>query len=124
VKRNMFKKIKFARTPCYGTCPVFDVEVDQDGIVEWNGHMHVYCLGEENFTITKNKIEKLNTLIEEFGFRSFKYPEPESLTFATDHPSCFIQVEYEDGFVKEVEHYLGDIQTMVLLDEKHTLDNL
>lgn len=117
----MFKKIEFARTPCYGTCPVFKVEVNYDGSVKWNGQMYVYALGEEEFKISNKKIARIEALLKEFDFRSFTYPEPDS--YATDHPSCITRVEYADGYVKEVDHYLGDFE-IPLIDEKHTLDNL
>lgn len=117
----MFRKIQFARTPCYGTCPVFDAEVTYDGTVKWNGHLHVSQIGEEEFKITKKKIEKIETLLNEFEFRSFTYPEPDM--YATDHPSCITRVEYADGFVKEVDHYLGDFETHHN-GGKHTLSNL
>ncbi|MEQ6378245.1 DUF6438 domain-containing protein [Bacillaceae bacterium S4-13-58] len=117
----MFKRIEFARTPCYGTCPVFDVEINHDGSVKWNGHMYVYRLGEEEFKISNKKIEKIEALLKEFDFRSFTYRDPDS--YATDHPSCITRVEYTDGYVKEVDHYLGDFETP-LIDEKHTLHHL
>ncbi|MEQ6391288.1 hypothetical protein RZN22_18610, partial [Bacillaceae bacterium S4-13-58] len=60
-------------------------------------------------------------LLKEFDFRSFTYPEPDS--YATDHPSCITRVEYTDGYVKEVDHYLGDFETP-LIDEKDTLHHL
>lgn len=117
----MFTTIFLSRTVCYGTCPVYDVEVTNDGTVKWNGHMHVACFGEEEFKITKNKIKKIETLLEEFDYRSFNYPEPD--VFATDHPSCITRVEFSDGYVKEIDHYLGDTESNIK-KQKHTLHNL
>ncbi|MCL7749907.1 DUF6438 domain-containing protein [Halalkalibacter alkaliphilus] len=117
----MFNKIFLSRTPCYGDCPVFDVEVDHDGTVKWRGEMYVACLGEIEFKIPNNKIKKLEALLEEFNFRSFTYPEPDM--FATDQSSCVTRVIFQDGFDKEVNHYLGE-DTTYLLGEKHSLHNL
>lgn len=118
---EMFTTIFLSRTMCFGTCPVYDVEVKNDGTVKWNGHMHVACLGEEEFLITKNKIKKLEILLNEFDYRSFSYPEPD--VFATDHPSCITRVEFSDGYVKEVVHYLGDMESNIT-EHKHSLHNL
>ncbi|MDT8862964.1 DUF6438 domain-containing protein [Alkalihalobacillus sp. MEB130] len=117
----MFKKIFFSRTPCYGDCPVFDVEVHHDGTVKWRGEMYVASLGEFEFKITNNKIKKVEALLEEFDFRSFTYPEPD--VFATDQPSCVTRVIFQDEFDKEVDHYLGEDATY-LFDEKHSLHGL
>lgn len=119
--KQLFNKIEFARTPCYGTCPVFDVEIRHDGTVKWNGHMHVACPGKEEFKISKNKIKKLEGLLEEFDYRSYTYPKPD--VFATDHPSCITRVEFSDGYVKEVDHYLGDMESNII-DVKHSLHSL
>ncbi|WP_458413042.1 DUF6438 domain-containing protein [Schinkia sp. CFF1] len=117
----MFERIFLSRTPCYGTCPVYEVEILQDGTAKWLGHMHVFHMGEEEFKVSKSKIKKLEALLEEFDFRSFIYPKPD--IFATDHPSCIIHVMYRDGFIKEVDHYLGDMETNTE-ERKHSLHNL
>jgi hypothetical protein len=117
----MFEKVFISRTPCYGTCPVYDVEIHHYGTVKWNGHIHIFNMGEEEFKISNSKIKKIEALLEEFDYRSFTYPEPD--LFATDHPSCITRVEFADGFVKEVEHYLGDMKTDIE-DHKHSLHNL
>ncbi|UPM53656.1 DUF6438 domain-containing protein [Gottfriedia acidiceleris] len=117
----MFTTIFLSRTMCYGTCPVYDVEVKNDGTVKWNGQMYVARLGEEEFMITKNKIKKLEMLLEEFDYQSFSYPEPD--VFATDHPTCITRVEFSDGYVKEVDHYLGDMESNNT-EHKHSLHNL
>ncbi|MRG85970.1 DUF6438 domain-containing protein [Salinibacillus xinjiangensis] len=117
----MFQKLYLERTGCYGTCPIFYVEVYSDGTLNWNGEMFVSHIGKKSFTISEKKIQKLNDLIESFDYRHYTY-EPGDL-FATDHPHCITRVEFEDGFVNEVDHYLGN-QDSFVNESKHSIANL
>ncbi len=55
----------------------------------------------------REKVNQLNGLIEDFGFKSFIY-EPGN-EFITDCPSCIITVKYSNGETKEIDHYYGHI---------------
>ncbi|GAB3804528.1 DUF6438 domain-containing protein [Virgibacillus kimchii] len=117
----MFTKIFISRTPCYGECPVYDVIVNSNGKVSWNGLDFVYYAGVAEFNITKSKIQKIKRLLEAFDYRSFTYPEPDM--FATDQPSCITKVVFADGFINEIDHNLGDAQSYDT-ESKHSLKNL
>lgn len=91
---------------CYGDCPIYRVEVNDNGKVVWEGIDYVSKMGRHEWTIRKGKIEKLNSLISSFGYRTYEY-SPSEEGFATDHPSCITQIEFQDGYVKEIDHYLG-----------------
>jgi len=101
----MFEYIKLQRTMCYGTCPVYSVTVDNEGNINYYGEMFVYKSGEHHWKISKKKVEQLNNLIEDFGFKSFIYEAGEE--FITDQPSCITTVKYSDGETKEIDHYYG-----------------
>ncbi|GGM26199.1 hypothetical protein GCM10011351_09800 [Paraliobacillus quinghaiensis] len=117
----MFTEIFISRTPCMGDCPEYQVIVNNIGNVQWNGQWSVYHLGKADFNITKSKIKKIEMLLKEFDYRSFTYPEPDM--FATDQPSCITKVIFDDGFVKEIDHYLGDTQSYDK-ESKHSIANL
>ncbi|WP_249872369.1 DUF6438 domain-containing protein [Oceanobacillus saliphilus] len=114
----MFKKLSLERTECYGTCPIYQVEVTPDGMVYWNGEGHVSFMGETTFRISEKKVQQLAALLESFNYRVFTYKE--GGPFITDQPHCITRVEYEDGFVKEVDHYLGNKDQK----ETHLTDSL
>ncbi len=103
----MFEYIKLQRTMCYGTCPVYSVTVDNEGNVNYHGEMFVYKSGEQHWKISKKKVEQLNDLIEDFGFKSFIYEAGGQ--FITDQPSCITTVKYSNGETKEIDHYYGHI---------------
>lgn len=91
---------------CYGDCPIYRVEVNVTGKVVWEGIEYVSKMGRHEWTIGKEKIDKLNALINSFGFRIYEY-SPSDECFATDHPNCITQIEFQDGHIKEIDHYLG-----------------
>ncbi|KOA19500.1 hypothetical protein CLHOM_21080 [Clostridium homopropionicum DSM 5847] len=103
----MFEYIRLQRTMCYGTCPVYSVTVDNEGNVNYHGEMFVYKSGEQHWKISKKKVEQLNDLIEDFGFKSFIYEPGEE--FITDQPSCITTVKYSGEETKEIDHYYGHI---------------
>jgi hypothetical protein len=46
-------EIKLERTECYGTCPVYSVSVDEDGVVTFIGKKHVSFTGRKIYSIPK-----------------------------------------------------------------------
>ena len=103
----MFEYMKLQRTMCFGTCPVYSVMVDNEGNVNYYGEMFVYKSGEHHWKISGKKVNQLNDLIEDFGFKSFIY-EP-GYEFITDCPSCITTVKYSNGETKEIDHYYGHV---------------
>ena len=103
----MFKSIRLERTMCYGTCPVYSVQVDKYGNVNYYGEAFVYKAGEHQWRISKKKLEQLNNLIVDFEFKSFEYEPGKEVI--TDQPSCITTVKYPDGEIKEIDHYYGHI---------------
>jgi hypothetical protein len=51
--------ISLRRTACLGTCPVYSVEIFQDGFVRYLGIEFVKEKGERRAVISKDKVEKL-----------------------------------------------------------------
>jgi hypothetical protein len=95
--------------------PYYKVDIFDNGIVEWNGIEYVSKLGKREWELSSKKVGNLNVLIEEFDHRTYEYRTLDG--FATDHPNCIITIEFNDGFVKEIDHYLGD-----QLEEEHLVD--
>lgn len=102
----MFDYIRLERTMCYGTCPVYNITVDKEGNVKYEGEMYVYRSGNHQWKISNKKVEQLRELIDDFGFKSYIYKRENG--FITDQPSCITTVKYCDGDSKEIDHYYGD----------------
>ncbi|MCP3027048.1 DUF6438 domain-containing protein [Halobacillus sp. A5] len=102
----MFHQLTLTRTGCFGDCPVYHVEVRSDGMVKWHGEFFVAQIGECEWKLDDDQMKRLLALMDGFDFFNYEY---EANGFpATDLPSCITSITYEDGAVKEVDHYLGD----------------
>jgi hypothetical protein len=61
--------VRLERTPCFGTCPAYVVEVDLDGTVRYEGRRHVVTLGA---AVGKVGPEGLQSLREAFRLARFR----------------------------------------------------
>lgn len=81
--------IKMQKTPCYGPCPSYNLEILSDGSVTFIGKSFVDYLGTYNSKISEVELENIKTKIEEVQFFELEdnYDSP-----ATDIPSCITEV--------------------------------
>ncbi|MFT3840907.1 MAG: DUF6438 domain-containing protein [Myxococcaceae bacterium] len=92
------------RTPCFGVCPVYKVEVFTDGRVHWQGFRNVGQQGAAEAQLTDAQLAQVRD-----AFAGAKYFELEG-NFAcretTDMPSA--KTFYSDGTrSKSIDHYYG-----------------
>jgi hypothetical protein len=101
-----FKSIKLKRTPCYGCCPVYEVEVLADGTVNFVGEMFVEKIGPHFWMLEAEKIELLNQLICKYDF--FNIKEINTYKRMTCMPSCITTIELQDGTKRTIENDYGE----------------
>lgn len=107
-KISGFKTITLKRTPCYGTCPVYNVEIYAYGEVSYYGEGYVEKLGHHWWTIPPDAIDALNDAIVEYGYFSIKAKE--ITKDVTCSPSCITSVLLKDGSYREIDNYHGNDQ--------------
>ena len=118
--------VTMERTPCFGTCPVYQLTIRGDGSVAYQGEMFVAVEGAQTAAISAEQIQALVTAIEAADFFSLAddYSAP-----ATDLPSTIISVTF-NGQSKQVNHYgvcgLADIDAAPkgLCDLEKTIDDV
>ena len=101
-----FEKVKLERTPCYGSCPVYTVEVFADGRVKYNGKIFVARIGIHEWNIDEKSIEEINNAIAKYGYFSMKENEPTLI--ATCSSSCITFVLLQNGLHREINNYHGE----------------
>src|SRR5574342_352205 len=101
--------IKLARSPCFGSCPEYQVTINGDGIVYWKGVGDVKFVGE---AISKINAQQVGELIDEFDKTNFLLMRDYDTYQVTDHPSAWISIELF-GISKTVTHYYGDYSALV-----------
>ena len=102
----MFKKITLERTACFGNCPIYWIEVYNTDEVNWHGIQFVAAKGNFEWTIPRDKIIQLDNLINTFNYAYYVYI-PKGYP-KTDYPRVITSVLYDNGYLKNINHYLGD----------------
>ena len=97
--------ITMRRTMCYGTCPVYSLELYADGTVIYRGEKFVAVTGTRKISIDPDQVAQLVKTMTEAGFFSWRdgYHRAE----ITDMPSVRISVHTEERD-KTIDHNLGD----------------
>ena len=103
---STFRKITLRRTPCYGSCPVYELTILGTGEVTYLGEAHVAKAGAHSWRISGRRLERLAEAFERARYSPLedRYTSREF----TDAPGCLTSVEYEDGSSKSIVHYHGD----------------
>lgn len=106
-------EIRLERTACYGTCPVYEVTIDQEGRVEYQGALFVAVQGRRTRQIQPEKVRRLVARFYEVGFFSMKnrYAKLD----VTDLPTTITQI-IVDGRRKRVENYSGGPEALRRLE--------
>jgi len=61
--------IQLTKKRCLGKCPVYDLMIYKNGLVTYNGIENVSKRGVHQFNIPTKKIEELNKLFDQSGFK-------------------------------------------------------
>ena len=100
--------ISLQRTACFGTCPIYKIEIYTDGSGIYTGTRFVENIGVIEFSLSETQINLILTQSESIGFMNMKeeYSEPIS-----DLPTTFIQIK--DKIIRD---YIGAPKTLKNLE--------
>lgn len=97
--------ITLRRTACYGTCPVYSVEIFEDGRVKFTGKQFVQVSGERTAAIPKEDVGKLVQNFLRIDYFSLKdMYETDGYEVITDLPTTYTSLRI-GGRTKSVEDY-------------------
>ena len=96
------------RTACFGTCPIYKIEIFSDGSGIYTGTRFVENIGITKFSLSETQLNLILTKAEAIGFTNMKeeYSEPIS-----DLSTTFIQIKD-----KEIRDYTGAPKTLKNLE--------
>lgn len=96
-------RIKLERTECFGTCPIYTVEIAGDGSVTYEGELFVGVVGVQRATVP---VERVRQLVASFRAANFFWLYDRYVTPVTDNPTYVVSLAY-DGRSKTVLDYVG-----------------
>ncbi len=115
--------IKMSRTACFGTCPVYDLELDGSGSVTYVGKKFVRVVGKRTAHIDPAKVAELIRqfhAINFFGlqdsYMTMRNPNGTE-TVVTDLPSTFLSLTI-GGKQKQIEDYYGTPEELIDLEDQ------
>ncbi|WP_265563479.1 DUF6438 domain-containing protein [Sphingomicrobium arenosum] len=91
--------ITYETTPCFGTCAVYKLGVNGDGIAVWEGRQHVKISGQRMFVVSLPEFERFRAMLAPYrpdGTRSLASPEECGNNWRTDAPGVVV-TWVEDG---------------------------
>ena len=100
--------ISLQRTACFGTCPIYKIEIFSDGSGIYTGTRFVKNIGITEFSLSEIQLNLILTKAKAIGFANMKeeYSEPIS-----DLPTTFIQIKD-----KKIRDYTGAPKTLKNLE--------
>ena len=96
-------RISLKRTECFGTCPVYSVEIMGDGTVRYQGHLYVAKKGAHKAQISQDSVR---SLFQKFVAADFFWTLDEYTAWITDQPTYVLKLSF-DGHTKTVIDYAG-----------------
>lgn len=107
-KTQSFSTVTFERTPCYGTCPVYKVNVNGNGDVKFEGIRNVDSVGTFTGHIDAAAVAKLAGAFEDAKYFSLqsKYDHTTCAPYATDAARILTSVSTPEQS-KSIDHDLG-----------------
>jgi len=99
-------EIRLGRGACFGTCPIYELVIGGDGLVQFRGGDHVDSLAPSATRLTRAQVAALLRAFERVDYLSLGDYSSASCHDITDAPSVRTSLRV-DGRVKVVNHYGG-----------------
>lgn len=102
--------LKMERSGCYGRCPIYDLTIEPDGKVIFEGKGYTKTTAKAEDEISKEQLKQLIAEIEKANFflfeNAYNSDSQNCPTTVTDSPSVKLYVKL-NGKEKTIDHYLG-----------------
>jgi hypothetical protein len=119
--------LKMERSGCYGRCPIYDLTIESDGKVTFEGKSWTKIIGKAEDRLSEEKFKKLTDEIEKANFFSFdnayNSESQNCPNTVTDHPSVKLYVKL-NGKEKNINHYLGCLENDGQKSSENTSENI
>ncbi len=112
-KEKIELSLSMKRSGCYGRCPIYDLTVQPDGKVLFEGKFWTEIIGKAEDKLTEEQLKLLTAEIEKADFLSFDddygFKSKNCPNIATDNASVTLNIKL-NGREKTINHYLGCLE--------------
>lgn len=95
-EEKVYQFLGFKKTPCYGTCPVYEVKIFSDGQVTWHGKRNVERTGWYESRVSREVLNQIREKVFEADFLALENQYPVSEPKVADLPSTITYVRIGD----------------------------
>lgn len=96
------EKVELSTSPCFGACPVFDMEIEGNGNAEYDAKRFNPVQGKYKAVIRKEQMDSLFGLIGKAKLMSLPNEYTQQIT---DMPTYRLSVQFRDGKSKSISDY-------------------
>ena len=96
-------RISLSRSPCYGRCPTYEIEIHGDGTVLFDGKANVATKGRRTAKISRASLVELVDVFRKADYFSLANSY---VSGVTDNPTYVSSISF-DGVSKSVLDYVG-----------------
>lgn len=107
--KNTQQIIELQRTACFGTCPIYRIQIFSDGTGIYNGKKFVENIGEIRFQISKEEIKNILEFAKRIKFSEMKDEYYEAIS---DLPTTYVTIKE-----KSIKDYVGSPKELRKLEE-------
>lgn len=119
--RSLSNLVSIKKTPCYGSCPVFELKFFSNNYVFWRGYDNVERMGYFEAPIESKTFKEIQEKAKKIGIPNMQNKYPQVGEYLDDYPVTIIRVgdgNYEKRIIdvydaplalKEFESYLLSI---------------
>ena len=116
LSKEKTKIISLEKTACFGTCPIFSINIFNNGEVIYYGKKFVKKLGNLNLELDQKEINQILNKAKEINFNNLKSEYTENIS---DLPTTFISINKKTikdyyGAPKELKDLEKLIESIVL----------
>lgn len=99
---NKIKSIEIKTSFCLGSCPVFKLTIDKDGLAEFDGIEYTKFKGKSKKQLDKTSVDEIFDLINYIAIK--KLNDYYEVNY-TDAPTVTLDIFFEDGSIKKIKDY-------------------
>jgi len=107
--------IQLEKTPCFGKCPVYTIQIDQKGNGLFKGVENTDYQGLYSFRLSKKQLEQLETSFKQSGFFEM---EDTYHAYVSDLPTIYLTYQAAGGVKKKIMDYYGAPQELKDLERQ------
>jgi len=100
--------IRYSTSPCFGTCPIYSVEITPEGAVHFDGKQYTKVTGTQDLKVDPSVYTKLQQELK--AYRPATGANVKTTGCAdkvSDQQSAFFAWKRPDGTVTQLSHYTG-----------------